>query len=356
MPQNYYLFRSGRLKRKDNTLYLETRDRSESFQYRAKELYRKEKEIRAKELASQSIPVEQVKALYIYGEVDLNSRLLNFLNQHHIPAHIFNYYGYYAGTYYPREQIRSGQLLIDQVSHYSNMRQRLDLARQFVSAATFNLLKNLKYYNKPSKAKNCQASIDAIQNLQPGINSATTIEQLMGIEGGIRKAYFSAFNQILSLDHPLAQRVFHPPDIPINALISFSNSLVYAACLTEIYRTALNPTISFLHQPGERRFSLSLDLAEIFKPIIGDRLIFRLLGRRQLDESTHFCSTEDGCYLTEEGRRIFVAAFDQDLQQTISHPTLGRSVSYRKLIQLECYQLIKHLKGESEYQALNRWW
>ena len=139
-------------------------------------------------------------------------------------------------------------------------------------------------------------------------------------------------------------------------MISFSNSLIYTTCLTEIYRTALDPTVSFLHQPGERRFSLSLDLAEIFKPIIGDRLIFRLLGRRQLDESTHFCWTEDSCYLTEGGRRIFVTAFDQLLRQTIGHPTLKRSVSYRKLIQLECHKLIKHLKGHAEYQALKRWW
>ena len=76
--------------------------------------------------------------------------------------------------------------------------------------------------------------------------------------------------------------------------------MMYTACLTEIYRTQLNPTISFLHEPGERRFSLSLDLAEIFKPLIVDRIIFRLFNRRQLNESKHFETGIDGCYLNEK--------------------------------------------------------
>lgn len=69
----------------------------------------------------------------------------------------------------------------------------------------------------------------------------------------------------------------HPPDNMINSLISFVNSLIYAKTLSEVYHTQLNPTISYLHQPGARRFSLCLDLSEIFKPLIADRLIFHYL-------------------------------------------------------------------------------
>ncbi len=72
----------------------------------------------------------------------------------------------------------------------------------------------------------------------------------------------------------------------INSLISFVNTLIYTKVLGELYRTQLNPTISYLHEPGERRFSLSLDLAEVFKPLIGDRLIFSLLNRNQITENS----------------------------------------------------------------------
>ena len=128
------------------------------------------------------------------------------------------------------------------------------------------------------------------------------------------------------------------------------------ACLTEVYRTQLNPTISFLHEPGDRRFSLSLDLAEIFKPLIIDRIIFRLFNRQQLNESKHFETNIDGCYLNEKGRKLFIPAFDEQLKQTVSHRKLKRHVSYQRLIRLECYKLIKHLVRMETYQALRPWW
>ena len=106
----------------------------------------------------------------------------------------------------------------------------------------------------------------------------------------------------------------------------------------------------------DRRFSLSLDLAEIFKPLIIDRIIFRLFNRRQLDESKHFETNVDGCYLNENGRKLFIAEFDEQLKQTISHRRLKRHVSYQRLIRLECYKLIKHLVEMETYQALRPWW
>ena len=73
--------------------------------------------------------------LYLFGEITLNTRLLNFLVQKQVPVHVFNYYGYYSGSYYPREYLNSGFLLVNQVNHYNHRQKRLDLARSFVSGA-----------------------------------------------------------------------------------------------------------------------------------------------------------------------------------------------------------------------------
>src|SRR5688572_22531962 len=107
--------------------------------------------------------------------------------------------------------------------------------------------------------------------------------ELMGIEGRVRQKYYQAFKDIIKGDYEFEKRVRRPPDNILNALISFGNSLVYAAVLGQIYRTQLNPTLSFLHEPGARRFSLSLDLAEIFKPLLTDRIVFKLLNTRMLN-------------------------------------------------------------------------
>ena len=331
MARNYYITQPGRLRRKDNTLYLEREDAPRI-----------------------PIPIEDIDALYFYGELDLNTRLLNFLSQKHIAFHVFNYYGYYSGSYYPREYLNSGSLLVKQVQHYEKPTKRMALAQEFVASAVFNMLRILRYHT--NRGKDCSAQIQSIEAIFAESQTAKNTNQLMGYEGIIRDTYYAAFNTILELKIPFEKRVRRPPDNPINAVISFGNSMMYTACLTEIYRTQLNPTISFLHEPGDRRFSLSLDLAEIFKPLIIDRIIFRLFNRRQLNESKHFETSIDGCYLNEKGRKLFIAAFDEQLKQTVSHRKLKRHVSYQRLIRLECYKLIKHLVEMEIYQALRPWW
>ena len=331
MSRNYYITQPGRLRRKDNTLYLEPEN--------------------ARRIP---IPVEDVDALYFYGELDLNTRLLNFLAQKHIAFHVFNYYGYYSGSYYPREYLNSGSLLVKQVQNYEKNAKRMSLAHEFVASVGFNMLRLLRYHT--NRGKDCSTQIQAIETLLTEARTAKNTNALMGYEGSIRDIYYTAFNTILELESPLETRTRRPPSNPINAAISFGNSLIYAACLTEIYRTQLNPTISFLHEPGDRRFSLSLDLAEIFKPLIVDRIIFRLFNRRQLNESKHFQTEVGACYLNETGRKLFIAAFDEQLKQTVSHRKLKRHVSYQRLIRLECYKLIKHLVDMEPYQALRPWW
>lgn len=141
----------------------------------------------------------------------------------------------------------------------------------------------------------------------------------------------------------------------INTLISFVNSLIYTTVLSEIYKTQLNPTISYLHEPGVRRFSLSLDIAEIFKPLLGDRLIFSMLNRGQITKKD-FTEGLNYMHLTKEGSRKIAREMNERLAKTIRHKTLQKDVSYRYLIRLECYKLIKDLTEEKPYEPFVIWW
>ena len=177
----------------------------------------------------------------------------------------------------------------------------------------------------------------------------------MGIEGNIRKSYYSAWNVIVDQEINFDKRVMHPPDNMINSLISYVNSLVYSKVLSEIYKTQLNPTISYLHEPGVRRFSLCLDISEVFKPLIGDRLIFSLLNRRQITEDS-FTKELNFLHLKKESSRLIAQELEKNLKKTIMHKELGRQVSYQYLMRLEAYKLIKHLIGEKQYEGFKIWW
>lgn len=299
------------------------------------------------------IPVEDVDAIWVFRELDLNARVLVFLAQHKVPVHFFNYYGFYAGSFYPREYLHAGYLVVRQVRHYANRRLRLKIAREFVHAAMHNILRNLRYYG--TRGVELQEQTEGVQAEMLRLGAVSTINELMACEGRARAAYYQGFTHILRQDVEFTKRVRRPPDNIVNALVSFTNGLVYSAALTQLYRTQLDPTISFLHEPGARRFSLALDLAEVFKPILADRLIFRLLNNRQLGEKD-FAQDLNCCYLNERGRKTVLKEWDARLQRTIEHRRLHRKVSYERLMRLECYKLIKHLTNVEPYVGFRAWW
>lgn len=356
MKRSFYIFTPGRLKRKENTIYfLPYKDfEFNSNEYIDDELLFNDFDLDETDNKNKIVlPINEIDAFYIMTDVTLNSKFIYFCTQFNIPVHFFNFYGFYSGTFYPKEYLLSGKLLINQVKFYSNGSKRLNIAKLIVEGASYNIVKNLKYYN--SRKVDLSSEISSIEQLMKDINSTFKIPELMGIEGNIRKIYYSTFDKIIGEEFSVLTRTFHPPNNPINALISFTNSLVYTAVISEIYRTQLNPTVSYLHEPGERRFSLALDIAEIFKPIFADRIIFKLLNNRQI-QSNDFDSKFNGVYLKESARKLLVKEFDDKMKTIIKHKKIKKEVSYRRIIRLECYKLIKHLLEDTEYEPFKIWW
>ncbi len=334
MKKTYYLFNAGRLHRRDNTLKFTPYDED------------------GNEKKPRYLPVENVGELYCFGNLDANSALYNFLGQEQIPIHFFDYYENYTGSFMPREALISGKMLISQVKCQQNRKSRIDLAQRILDGASFNMIKNLRYYN--SRGKDLEPIIDIIEVLSSKIRQTTAIDELMGIEGNIRKNYYEAFELIIN-DFSMSGRSYRPPQNEVNALISFGNMMCYSQCLRAIHQTQLNPTVSFLHEPGERRFSLSLDLAEVFKPLLVDRVVFKVMNKKMI-QSHHFEDQLNKISLKPNGKKIFVQAFEERLEETIKHRTLNRSVSYKHLVKLECYKLQKHLLGIEEYKPFKMWW
>lgn len=323
MKTSVYIFSSGQLERHQNTLRF-TSDKGKRF-----------------------IPVETTSDIHVFGELNLNTRMLNFLTRQNIPLHLYNHYGYYAGSYMPREYYVSGYLTLQQATHYNIFDQRLKLAQTFVLGAMQNIEKVLMYYNR--RGVSVETTLVAIRAAQNEVPNQRDIETLMALEGKARMDYYQVWDAIVNNpDFQFESRTRRPPLNRVNALISFGNSLLYVACLSEIYRTHLDPRIGYLHTTNYRRYSLNLDLAEIFKPIIVDRVIFTLINKGML-KADSFQKDSNGIFLKEAARQTFLKAYDERLKSTLHIPRLKRHVSYRRLIRMECYKLEKHLIGDEPY-------
>jgi len=362
MKRPYYIFSAGRIRRQQNTLFFERaanqeKDETDSDEAVLDQLlvdgdFEAETDEKGR-VVRRVIPIEDVESLYCFGEMTLNTKLVNFLSQQHIIAHFFNYYGFYSSSLVPRDYLISGDVILRQAEHGLDNNKRLVIAKEFISSAADNILTNLRYYQ--NRGKDTLPCIDVVEREKQAIDNAPDISTLMAAEGRIRNSYYEFWNLIIDADFEFNKRTRRPPKNALNALISFGNTMLYTTVLGEIYHTQLHPALSFLHEPGARRFSLCLDLAEVFKPFIVDRLIFGLLNKKQITEK-HFDKKLNYCYLKEEGRKIFVKAYDERMKTTVKHRSLGRHVSYRRLIRLEAYKLIKHVTGIKKYKAFRVWW
>ena len=328
MRKTIYIFSDGSLHREGNTLCYKT------------------------EAGKRFLPVEDIHEIMVFGVVDFNKKLVEFLSQHEIMLHYFNYHDYYMGSFYPREHYNSGYVILKQAEHYIDEEKRLELARSFVNGALSNIIQVLKYYRK--KGVLVSDIIEKIAIAEENIKCILDISELMAIEGNAREDYYRTFDLILdNSDFSFEKRTRRPPLNNLNTLISFGNSIIYTIVLSEIYKTHLDPRIGYLHATNFRRFSLNLDVAEIFKPIIVDRLIFTLINEKQIDKND-FQKDMGGILLKDNGRKKFVEALDKRLKTTISYKT--SKVSYRKLIRMELYKIEKHLLGETQYQPyVSRW-
>jgi CRISPR-associated protein Cas1 len=331
MKKNIYIFSNGQLKRKQNTLFFENSSGEKKF-----------------------IPVEDTSEILVFGEVDINKKLLDFVSQKQIIMHFFNYYHYYVGSFYPREHYNSGYMIVKQVEIYQNNDQRLFLAKQFVQGAIQNILKILKYYN--DREVKLEDRMNKIQVLAEKAKHVETVKELMGYEGNAREVYYNSFDRIIkNPDFTFGARSKRPPLNYLNSMISFLNTLVYTTVLSMIYQTHLDPRIGYLHTSNFRKFSLNLDIAEVFKPLLVDRLIFSLVNKGEIKKNS-FDNNVGGIVLKEKAVKKVIERFDERLKTTVKHKDLNREVSYKRLILMECYKVEKHLMGEKDYAPFYMWW
>ncbi|MEJ5167468.1 MAG: CRISPR-associated endonuclease Cas1, partial [Thermoanaerobaculia bacterium] len=204
MSKTFYIFSSGEIKRKENTIFLES------------------------EKGKKFIPVEEVEQIFLMGENTFNTKLIDFLSQNNIVLHFFNYYGYYTGSFYPREEAISGKVVIKQAEYYLDKEKRLQIAKAIVDGSLHNLCRILE-------KRGYGEEFNKIKIIERDILDLEDINSIMLQEAKARRIYYSLFEEITGWE--FGERSIRPPKNPLNALISFGNSMLYANVLKEIYHT-----------------------------------------------------------------------------------------------------------------------
>ncbi|OYT33604.1 MAG: subtype I-B CRISPR-associated endonuclease Cas1 [Candidatus Aenigmarchaeota archaeon ex4484_52] len=322
MKEHLYLIDNGMFLRESNTIFFV----GEKLRYR--------------------IPINRISAISCFGKASMSSMIVSLFCKKNIPVHLFSKYGKYEGSFMPAEWTYSGKVLIQQAEYYLNKEKRMYLCEAFVNGCKNSMLEVIRDY---------KIRKEFLSELKNTTFAGGDENQLRSYEGRLWQIFYRFLGANIR-NFTFIRRKPNPPEDEINALISFGNALLYGTVLTEIYNTQLNPQISFLHTPMDKRNSLVLDIADIFKPIIVGRLTLKMGNFLKKEHFENIIKhKEKGIFLNQKGRKIFVSEYDKRIKTIIYVPQLKRDASLRAIIRNECYKLIRHLKGEFIYNVFEPW-
>ena len=233
------------------------------------------------------------------------------------------------------------------------LKYRQIIAKSIVLGISLNIHEILYHYYRHGK-KELFGLLDFLKNdVEKMLEKANSINQIMFIEGMIWNKFYDSFSIFLDESFSLGKRVRRPPDNPLNAMISFGNTLLYTKTISAIYQTHLDQSVSFLHESSDARFSLSLDLSEVFKPVLVFKTIFELVNLRKINAKKHFDKKLNYCLLNENGRKIFIESFENRINEPFLHAKLKRKISYKTAIKFDGYKLIKFICEGVSFKPFN---
>jgi CRISPR-associated endonuclease Cas1 subtype I-B len=321
--QDYHLLNNGILNKKDYSLLFENEE---------KKCY---------------LPVEVTDQINIYGDVTIATSALHYLSSKNIKVSIMDKYGNLEGCYLPDGYTGNAVTMLEQCRLQQNEEEHLALARSMETAGLHNIRANMRYYNKKHADSALEEAVRYVTECMKQIEQSSEVAKLLLIEARARQKYYHTFNAILQdNDFEFSERSRRPPMDPLNAMISFGNTLLYNKFLQFIWQTSLDPRIGVIHATNSRAHTLNLDFADIFKPIIVDRIIFSLVNLKQIRADEHFKKSENGgIYLSGDGKKMFIEKFEQKLADTLV--VNGEKLTYQQLIRNEVYSYQRYvLKGE----------
>jgi len=286
-----------------------------------------------------------VSQLCVFGNVQVTSQLIRELFAREIPVCWFSYGGWFAGI---GEGLPSKHVELRRRQVAVTGQGGLSIARNMVEGK----IRNSRTLLRRNTRQRDDRVLGSLRALAVQATEATSVASLLGIEGTAARLYFEALPTMLREDARLPAGVFafdgrnrRPPKDPINCLLSYVYSLLVKDLTVTTYAVGFDPYLGFYHRPRFGRPALALDLAEEFRPLVGDSVVLNLVNNGEIRPS-HFVVRAGGVGLTADGRRAVLAAYERRLDVEVTHPVFGYKISYRRVLDVQARLLGAHVLGE----------
>jgi CRISPR-associated protein Cas1 len=295
------------------------------------------------------IPMYAIRQVVVFGNVQVSTQALETLAENGIFVSYLSGHGRFIGTF-AGAMTKNVSLREAQFRAFADPERCLALSRAVVRAKLFNQRAYLMRGLRGDDARGSdEPAAKEMWNLLRGLDTVSSLDSLLGIEGQGAALYFGEFGRFLKgppggKGFDFASRNRRPPRDPVNALLSFAYAMLAKDCFSAVCTVGFDPYKGFFHQGRHGKPSLALDLMEEFRPVIADSVVLSLINNDQLGPDD-FLTWRDSCQLTDRGRKAFFQAYEQRKATVITHPVYGYKVSYSRVLEVQARMLAAYIRG-----------
>jgi len=260
----------------------------------------------------------KLQSVVIFGNVQITTQAMRKLLEHEIETAFLTVGGELLGQLTPVTP-KNVALRVNQVRRFDDPVFTLDVAKSIVQAKIANALVLLLEFQRNHPEVDIREPVQSLRTAVDRVPEARSCEALLGVEGTAAGVYWQAFAMMCRGDMTFTQRVKRPPTDPVNSMLSFGYSLVFARIQSLLDAVGLDPYIGFFHQPHYGRPSLAADLVEEFRSPLVDRFTLSLVNKRMLSPDDFEPHEESGgVRFTRDGMRKYFPKFEEYLGRKLS--------------------------------------
>lgn len=304
-------------------------------------------QVREKREVVQEARLNEISQVNLFGPVSISGAAVQAACANEIPIAHFSmggwFYGLTQGLGLKNVFLRRAQFLKAEDERFC-----LAVARDLVATK----IRNQRTLLQRNHIEPSSQVLDRLKQQVARAQQAGSLETLLGVEGTAAALYFGAFAGMIKTEDDgdvggfdFAQRNRRPPRDPVNALLSFAYSLLARDLTIVCHAVGFDPFLGFYHQPRFGRPALALDLMEGFRPLIADSAVLTAVNTRMVTRED-FLRAGDSVGLTRKGRSAFIRAYEQRMDQLVTHPIFGYRISYRRVLEVQARLLARYVSGE----------
>ncbi len=303
--------------------------------------------------AVREIPAIKIDQILVFGTIHITTPTLQFCLVRGIPVILLSSRGRYYGVV---EAVGPERVFLqrDQFVCAADPAFCLAVGQEIVRGKIAGSRLMLRRYERTRGGGKLKSANQAMHRLSEQISGVETLDQLRGLEGAAAVAYFGAVRSLLGPTWEFVRRQRRPPPDPVNAVLSYTYTLLFYNVYSLVRSTGLNPNVGFFHSLREGHPALVSDLMEEFRAVIADAVVWPLFLNGTLKQEDFEISAEEGipCRILGEARKVITHAFEGKMNSAITNTRTGTRSDYRRLIAAQAHTMARAVRDRGAYTAI----